>query len=117
KPDPASIAQMYFIMGFAELSLAEDFCNGIPLSDGSTGVPVYSKSFSGAEVLAIARAHFDSALTALGSANNALAVEVRNAASIGKGRALIDLGGAANVAAAATAVSTVPTSFRQLNTF
>jgi hypothetical protein len=117
KPDAASIGQMYFVMGFAELSLAEDFCNGLPLSDASTGVPDYGSPLSNAEVFAIARQHFDSALTALGSASDALAVEVRNASLIGKGRALIDLGGAANIAAAAAAVAPVSTSFRQTNTY
>jgi hypothetical protein len=116
-PDPGSIGQMYFIMGFAELSLAEDFCNGLPLSDASTGVPEYGKSLSNAEVFAIAREHFDSALTAVGSATDDLATHVRNAASIGKARALLDLGGTANLAAAAAAVANVKTDFRQFNTY
>lgn len=42
KPDPASSrAELYFVIGFAELTLAESFCNGSPLSDASTGAPVY----------------------------------------------------------------------------
>src|SRR5262245_52413264 len=36
RPTPASdIAEMYFVKGFAELQLASDFCNGIPLSNGA----------------------------------------------------------------------------------
>src|SRR2546430_2384630 len=37
KPTPtADIGEMYFARGFAELQLASDFCNGIPLSDGAS---------------------------------------------------------------------------------
>src|SRR6185503_15003710 len=40
KPTPASnLGQMYFVMGFAELQLAEWFCNGQPLGEASSGVP------------------------------------------------------------------------------
>src|SRR5207244_5727273 len=35
---PSDIAEMYFARGFAELQLASDFCNGIPLSDGAGAV-------------------------------------------------------------------------------
>ena len=38
KPDPvANIGQMYFVIGFSELMLAENFCNGTPLGDASSG--------------------------------------------------------------------------------
>jgi hypothetical protein len=42
KPNPAwGIGQMYFVMGFTEMTLAENWCNGIPLSDASTGEILY----------------------------------------------------------------------------
>src|SRR5262245_52843657 len=36
RPTPsADVGEMYFARGFAEMQLASDFCNGIPLSDGA----------------------------------------------------------------------------------
>src|SRR3954469_3450775 len=37
----ADIAEMWFTLGFLEMSLAENFCNGTPLSNTIDGVPVY----------------------------------------------------------------------------
>jgi hypothetical protein len=63
KPDPVSnIAQMYFAIGFSELTLAETFCNGTPLGDASEGAPVYGPPLTNAEVFAVALAHLDTAL-------------------------------------------------------
>src|SRR4051812_34634345 len=61
KPD-ADLAEMYFARGFAELQLASDYCNGIPLSDGSGTTPTFGKPLSVAEVFGVAVASFDSAL-------------------------------------------------------
>jgi starch-binding outer membrane protein, SusD/RagB family len=102
-------SQMYFTIGFAELTLAENFCNGTPLSDASTGEIVYGPPMSNAEVFALALTHFDSALTLAGTDANA-----RNMAAIGKARTLLNLG---RFADAGTAVSGVPTNFRFDATF
>ena len=37
----ANIAELYFVRGFAELTLADNFCNGTPLSDASGTSLVY----------------------------------------------------------------------------
>lgn len=114
KPEPvAGIGQMYFVIGFSELMLAENFCNGTPLSDASAGLPVYGPPLTNAEVLAIAIAHFDTALTKA-TGTDTLSVSVRNAASVGKARALLGLG---KFTEAAQAVSTVPTNFQWRVTF
>jgi hypothetical protein len=114
KPNPASSrAELYFVIGFAEITLAEGFCNGSPLSDASTGTPVYGPPLSNQEVFNIALAHMDSALT-LATATDAATVRVRNAASVGKARALINL---ARHSDAATAVANVPVSFQYNVTF
>ena len=47
----------------AEITLAEAFCNGSPLSDASTGAPVYGPPLSNAEVFTAALANMDQALT------------------------------------------------------
>lgn len=109
KPTPAAnMGQMYLVLGLAETFLAENFCNGTPLGDASTGVPAYGPPMTNAEVFTLAVAHFDSALT-LTSATDAATVAIRNAVLVAKGRALVDLG---KFAEAATAVAAVPTSFR-----
>ena len=114
KPNPpANIGQMYFALGFAEMTLAESFCNGQPLSDASTGEVNYGEPRTNQEIFQLALAHFDSALT-LASAADAAATAIRHSAAVGKGRVLIDLNRHAD---AATAVTAVPTSFMNLATF
>ncbi|MGH7694947.1 MAG: hypothetical protein ACRENH_08200 [Gemmatimonadaceae bacterium] len=114
KPTPtANLGQMYFVLGFAEMTLAENFCNGQPLSDASTGEVIYGNPMTNQEIFTRALAHFDSALT-LASAADAFATEVRRSASVAKGRTLVNLNRHAD---AATAVNGVPTTFQLLATF
>jgi hypothetical protein len=113
-PTPtANLGQMYMVMGVTETYLAEWFCNGAPLPDPSTETPPPSPGVSNAQIYAVASAHFDSAL-ATASAADAFTVSIKNAASVGKGRVLIELG---KWAEAAAAVSSVPTNFQLLATF
>ena len=114
KPEPASnIAQMYFVIGFSEMTLAETFCNGTPLGDASSGAPVYGPPLTNAEVFAVALAHLDTALLK-STGTDSTAVSVRHAASVAKGRVLLNLG---RFAEAATAVAGVPTSYQWRVTF
>lgn len=111
KPTPASdIGEMYFARGFAELQLASDFCNGIPLSDGASEVAVFGKPLTVKEVFTVAIASFDSAM-ALSSATDAASIAVFRAAAIGKARALLGVS-AGNAAAAAALVAGIPTTYR-----
>jgi hypothetical protein len=115
KPTAISgIAQMYFTMAFAEMTLAENFCNGIPLSDASTGVVVYGPPLTNAEVLNQALIHADSALSLISALTDTASGNVRNEAAVTKGRILVDLN---RHAEAATAVANVPTAFRFNATF
>ena len=109
----STIAEMYFARGFADLQLASDFCNGIPLSDGSGEEIVLGAPQSIAEVYASAIAAFDSAI-ALVPGTGATAVLINRAARVGKGRALVGLN---QLDAAAAAVAGIPTSFRYQSTF
>jgi starch-binding outer membrane protein, SusD/RagB family len=114
KPTPAAnIGQMYFVMGFAEMMLAENFCNGIPFGDASTGVVIYGPPITNAAAYALALAHFDSAL-ATTSATDAFTVSVRHSIAVAKGRTLVHLGRWADAAAA---VAAVPTNYRLDATF
>ena len=106
----ADIGEMYFARGFAELQLASDFCNGIPLSNGASETAVLGTPLPVSSVFAAASASFDTAMT-LSSATDAASITIFRAASIGKARAL--LGQSINNAAAAAAlVSGIPTTFR-----
>ena len=111
RPTPASdVAEMYFARGFAELQLASDFCNGIPLTDGSTDQIIYGAPLSVKDVFTIAVASFDSAITIASATDNA-SVTINRAARIGKARALLGIG-LDKAADAAAAVSGIPTTFR-----
>jgi hypothetical protein len=110
----ADIAEMYFARGFAELQLASDFCNGIPLSDASGVTIELGEQKSVAEVFAIAIASFDTALASVQGLTDAASVRVRNAASIGKARGLLGLNRPTD---AATAVAGVATTYSYDQTF
>jgi len=111
RPTPASdIAEMYFARGFAELQLASDFCNGIPLTDGAGEEIKYGPPLPVKDVFTVAVASFDSAI-ALASATDNASVSINRAARIGKARALLGLG-LDKAADAATAVAGIPTTFR-----
>ncbi len=107
---PSDVAEMYFARGFAELQLASDFCNGIPLSDGTGTTPIFGKPLTVSAVFAVASASFDTAL-AMSSAADAASVAIHNAASIAKARALLGMG-LSNAPAAAALVAGIPTTYR-----
>lgn len=104
------IAEMYFVRGFAELQLASDFCNGIPLSDGTGATPVPGTQQTVAQVFTVSIASFDSALALATSTGD----RINRAARIGKARSLVGLG---QLDAAAALVGTVPTSFKYQSTY
>jgi hypothetical protein len=107
--DPWKIAEMYVVVAYTENQLAESACSGIPLSAIQGTDIVYDAPRPTAEVLASALANVDKALqTVTGTSSDA--VRVRNAASVLKGRILLNLG-KARFAEAATAVAAVPTDF------
>ena len=107
------IGEMYFALGFAELQLAEDFCNGLPLGLTVDGIPNYTDPLSSADAMKLAAVHLDSAIS-LASGTDAISVNAKNAALIAKGRALVFLG---QWATAATTVAPVATSYQYVETF
>ena len=116
-PDTVSKqAQMYWVMGVAELGLAENFCNGVPYGFLVDGVPTYTNPLTSAQGFTLAMTHLDSAL-ALAAATDTFTVSVRNAIQITRARTLVNMGGAANFAAAAAAVASIPTGYQYLQTF
>jgi hypothetical protein len=105
--EPWKIAEMYVALAYVENLLAESACNGIPLSEISGTDVVYGPPLMGSAV-------FESALTAVNTAlatvtgNTADDVRVRRAASVLRGRILLNL---ARFAEAGTAVAGVPTDY------
>ncbi len=100
----SDVGEAFAIAGYAEVFLAEHMCAGIPLSQVSLSSTVTpGDPLSTDSVLATAAAHFDSAAVhAAGSAT------IAGLGAIGKGRALLDRGRAADAGAA---VASVPPSF------
>jgi starch-binding outer membrane protein, SusD/RagB family len=110
------LGEMYFALGFVEMELAENFCNGIPLTYTVNGVVNYGVPLTNDSIYRQASLHFDSALTLAGTATDAKSVLVHQAASIAKARALMNLGQSAAAAPFVT-VANVPTSFAYMLTF
>lgn len=100
----ANIAQMYFVKGYAENLVGENFCNGVVFSDASGADIVYGSPVADSTAFRMAIADADSAITTVASPG----ALVDNAARIVKGRALMNL---AQYAAAAAAVTAVPTAY------
>jgi hypothetical protein len=112
----AAAAEMYFARGFAEMQLASDFCNGIPLSDATTNPITYGKPLSVQEVFTVALASLDTAL-AVNTGTDALSLSIRNATRVTRGRVLLGLGRHAEAGAAVSAAPAIPTSFSYDHTF
>ena len=48
------IGEMYFALGFAEMQLAEDFCNGLPFGLTIDGIPAYTAPLTSADAMKLA---------------------------------------------------------------
>ena len=103
-PTPLSNrAELYMILGFTELFLAEGWCPGVPFSSEDGTSITYGNPLTTEEMLQKALVHFDSAIT-MSETNT----RVLNGAKIGKGRTLLNLG---RFADAAAAVTNIPLNF------
>ena len=105
----ARMAEMYFVRGFAEMQMAQDYCNGIPLTDAAGGVVTFGMPLPVAQVFEKAAASYDSAL-ALANGTDTNSVRIARSARVGKARALLGVNKVAEAAALVTP-ALVPTSF------
>jgi hypothetical protein len=112
---PGEQGEMWFIMGFTELQISQDFCNGTPFSITVNGVPQYQPGITNQAGFQLAITHLDSAL-ALAAGTDSVAPRVKQAALVAKAEALVDLGKFSDAAALVPA-SAVPTSFQYAMTF
>lgn len=101
----SEVAEMWWQIGFAEMSLGENFCNGIPLSITVNGLYTYTTPLTDSAVLAVAGAHVDSAI-ALSTGTDALAIAVHTGALITRARIDLDLGNFAAAPALTAGIST-----------
>jgi len=108
----ADIGELYLGLGFLEMSLGENYCNGIPLGHTVAGAVTYGTPLTDAQVLDSASAHVDTALTLTAGTDEA-SLAVHQAALIIKARILTDQ---AKYAAAAALVPTsaVPSNYQYL---
>jgi hypothetical protein len=113
--EKTKIGELYFVMGFMEATLGQDFCNGIPLGETVNGLPTYTDPLTNAQVFTQAIARYDTALT-FATATDAAGTAVRNATLIAKARALVDLGQFTQAAALVPA-STIPTTYAYMITY
>lgn len=100
---PQRIGELYALVGYIEVMLAENMCSPVPLATLADGTPAAAPSYDRGALLDDALAMFDSA-TAYRGANDTVA----NLASVGRARGLLvrgDFDGAAN------AVAGVPLTF------
>lgn len=105
----ADLGEMYMSLGFLEMSLAENFCNGIPLGHTVNGVVTYGNPLTDAQVLDSASAHLDTAL-AINKGTSAQATFIKQASLLVKARILVDQGQYA-AAAALVPSSVIPNSY------
>lgn len=97
---------------YAQLLMAEMYCGDVPFSkQNADATQSNTTPLTTVQMLNTAIATFDSAINVAVAAGDGARA---NLASVGKARALLDLGGAANMTLAATAVADVPTNFVSL---
>jgi hypothetical protein len=110
-PDSTSqIGELYVSLAFVELSLAENYCNGIPLGSTENGVVTLGQPLTNQQVLDSASAHLDTALLVT-TANDAGSVFIRQTAWVTKARVLVDKGQWQQAAALVTTTN-VPSTFQ-----
>src|SRR6266480_452250 len=108
--DTSSVGQMYWVRGWAEMTIAENFCNGMPLSSlDAAGAIVYGDPLPNVEIYKRASATFDTAVLNA-PVGDPRADTVKWLATIEKARVQLDLG---DVAGATTTINTtvVPDNF------
>jgi hypothetical protein len=110
-----NIGQMYMAAGFTELTIAENFCSGVPETYTTNGVYVYGPQLTTDSIFKRAAFFFDSAL-ARSNGSDALSVAQKEALLVMRARVLLDQGQFAN-AAALVPTTAVPTNFQYLLTF
>ncbi len=110
----ASLAEMYLARGFAEMQLASDFCNGMPIPNNPlSNPPENGTQKTTAQVFALAAASLDTGLT-FANGTDAQSVLMNRSIRVVRARVALALG---DFAAAGTLVAGLPTAFSYVHTF
>ena len=104
------IGELYMELAFFEMTMADNYCNGIPLGHTENGVFVNGAPVTIQQVYDSASNHLDTAMAFSAKASDAGSVYINRAARVWKARVLIAKD-KANAAAAAALVAAVPTGF------
>lgn len=107
------IAEMYLARGFAEMQLASDFCNGIPISNGNASPPEDGPPLSTQQVFALAAASLDTAIQ-YANGTDAQSVLMNRSAKVVRARVALALN---DYTTAGTLVTGLPTAFAYTHTF
>ena len=96
------IGETYALAGFTYISMGENYCSGVPISDfDNSGNLVFGQPLTTTQLLDTAIARFDSALAY--PADTAVMTKL---ARVGKARALVDLGQYTQAAAVVSGINT-----------
>lgn len=114
RPDlRATIAELYLAKGFAEMQLASDFCNGIPISDGNATPPVNGAPLSTTDVFKMAAASLDTAIQ-YANGTDAQSTLMNRASKTVRARVALALG---DFTTAGTLVTGLPNGWAYQHTF
>ena len=110
-PDSSAlISELYAELAFFEFTMADNYCNGIPLGHTEAGVRVNGEPVSILQVYDSAANHLDTAITFSAKGSDAGSVFINRLARVWKARVLIAKD-KANAGAAAALVANVPTTY------
>ena len=109
----ALIGEMYFVRGYAELQMANDFCNGIPIGNTNALPPENGTPLTTAQVFALAAASLDSAIS-YANGTDAQSVLINRSSKVARARVALAV---ADFTGAAAFVSGLPTAFAYQHTF
>ncbi|MEO6332056.1 MAG: hypothetical protein ABIV11_07925 [Gemmatimonadaceae bacterium] len=108
----SDIGQMFWVRGYAETALAENYCNATPISKFNTNdlVLEFGEPETNAQVYTRAKGSFDAATAAV--VTNARGDSVRILARIGRARVAANLGQWSTVLSEITAAPAISDAFR-----
>ena len=116
-PDSAAmIGELYAELAFFEMTMADNYCNGIPLGHTENGLLVNGEPLTVLEVYDSAANHLDTALALSAKASDSNSVYINRLSRVLKARVLIDKD-KSNAGAAAVLVANVPTGYAYDMTF
>ena len=110
-PDSAAmIGELYAELAFFEMTMADNYCNGIPLGHTEAGVRINGEPLTIMQVYDSAANHLDTAMALTAKAADSNSVYINRLSRVLKARVLIDKD-KANAGAAAALVASVPTGY------